>query len=205
MSLELKKKDRTRILAALFVLAVVVVFSLHYLKASSTSQSQPASATMKVYVNYADGSRTLLNQAVLPLVITFTSGGPGGSGTSFSFVGTVSVSFSGDTITGGSCSGTVSFNSPGGVAVASQSITGSSTASSSPMVCPLGAATVSFSDFSTLPLGTYTLTATLASQGSVTFTHGGPDSGVQYPAASVSASVTFTVSDGTVTGVTGSI
>lgn len=202
MSLELKKKDRTKALAALFPLAVVAVFSLHYLKASSTSQSQPASATMKVYLNYADGSRTLLNQAVIPLVIT--TGNVGG-GTSFSFVGTVSVSFSGDTITGGSCSGTISFSSPGGVSVPSQSLTGTGSASSSPFQCPLGAATVGFSDFSSLPSGTYTLTATLSSQGSVVFTNGGPDSGVSYPAASVSASVTFTVSDGTVTGVTGSI
>ena len=202
MSLELKKKDRTKALAALFLLAVVAVFSLHYLKASSTSQSQPASATMKVYLNYADGSRTLLNQAVLPLVIT--TGNVGG-GTSFSFVGTVSVSFSGDTITGGSCSGTVSFSSPGGVSVPSQSLTGTGSASSSPLQCPLGAATVGFSDFSSLPSGTYTLTATLSSQGSVVFTNGGPDSGVSYPAASVSASVTFTVSDGLVTGVTGSV
>ncbi|MDG7005248.1 MAG: hypothetical protein JRN04_04470 [Nitrososphaerota archaeon] len=202
MSLELKKKDRTKALAALFLLAVVAVFSLHYLKASSTSQSQHASATMKVYLNYADGSRTLLNQAVLPLVIT--TGNVGG-GTSFSFVGTVSVSFSGDTITGGSCSGTVSFSSPGGVSVPSQSLTGTGSASSSPLQCPLGAATVGFSDFSSLPSGTYTLTATLSSQGSVVFTNGGPDSGVSYPAASVSASVTFTVSDGTVTGVTGSV
>ena len=187
-----------------FLVAVVAVFSLHYLKASSTNQSQPASAAMKVYLNYADGSRTLLNQAVLPLVIT-TGGCCGGSGTSFSFVGTVSVGFSGDTITGGSCSGTISFSSPGGVSVPSQSLTGTGTASSSPFQCPLGAATVGFSGFSSLPSGTYTLTATLSSQGSVVFTHGGPDSGVPHQAASVSASVTFTVSGGTVTGVTGSI
>ena len=197
------KKDRTRILAALFVLAVVVVFSLHYMAPSGPSG--PASASMKIYVNYANGSRTLINQATLPLLITSVTGGGGGGGTSFSFVGTVSVSFNGDTITGGSCSGTVSFSSPGGVTVASQSVTGPGSVSSSPMACPLSAATVDFSDFSTLTSGTYTLTATLASQGSVTFTNGGPDSGVQYPAASVSASVTFTVSDGTVTGVTGSI
>jgi hypothetical protein len=73
------------------------------------------------------------------------------------------------------------------------------------MACPMTGATVPFSDFSSLASGTYTLTATLNSKGSVTFTSGGADSGVPYSATAVSTSVSITVSNGSVTGVSGSI
>ena len=193
---------RDRKLAAAFVLAVVFLFAWHSLQPAPSS-SDPASASMAVYVNYSDGTHRLISNTILPL--SLTCNGCTGGATSFSFIASVAVTFSGDTITGGSCSGTVSFDSPGGVSVASQGVTGTGSASTSPMQCPMTSATVPFSDFSSLSSGTYTLTASLSSSGQVTFTHGGPDSGVPYSASAVSASVTFTISDGVVTGVSGSI
>lgn len=171
--------------------------------APKASSGSPSSVSVKIYELFPNGSRILVS----PMSPTFslTCGSCSGGGTAFSIVGTVSVSFSGDTITGGACSGTVSFNDVGGVTPSSQSVSGTGAASTSPMVCPMTAATVPFSDFSSLGSGTYTLTATLTAQGDVVFTHGGADSGVNYPATSSSASVSFTISDGVVTGVSSSV
>lgn len=180
-------------------------FGLYYSHQGPFLQTKPKTAqgSFKMYLNYPNGTRIQIFST--SPTFSVTSGGGGGSGSSVSFVPSIAVSFSGDTITGGSCSGTVSFNSPGGVSIGSQSVSGSGSASTSPMTCPMSAATVPLSDFSALPSGTYTLTATLNGDGSVTFTNGGPDSGVGYAITAVSSSVTITVSSGTVTGVSGSI
>ncbi|MDG6970147.1 MAG: hypothetical protein JRN54_03455 [Nitrososphaerota archaeon] len=170
---------------------------------TTTGASSPASGSFKLYLDYTNGTQV----QIFPNgpTMSVTCGSCSGGGSAITFSPSIAVSFTGDTITGGSCSGTVSFNSPGGVSVASQSVSGTGSASTSPMACPMTAATVPFSDFSSLASGTYTLTATLNGQGSVTFTFGGPDSGVGYPITAVSASVSITVSGGTVTGVSGSI
>ena len=165
--------------------------------------SKQAAGSFKIFETFPGGAPQQVYPPPIPGVVSCGSCGGGGSGLTFS--PSVAVSFSGDTITGGSCSGTVSFNSVGGVQVPSSSVTGVGAASTSPMSCPMNSVSVPFSDFSSLPSGTYTLTATLASSGAVTFTNGGPDSGVSYAANSVSASVTLTVSGGTVTGVSGSV
>ena len=190
-------------------LIFVFVFALFAVNASSPTSASATKGNMTsqiaVYILYQNGTRVKLS--TLPPFTPFStiSGGGGGGSTAFQFVPGDSVSFSGDTITGGSCSGTVSFNSPGGIAVASQSESGTGGASTSPMACTMTAATVPFSDFTSLPSGTYTLTATLASSASVTFTHGGPDSGVAFSAPSISVSVSFTASGGVVSGVSGTI
>ena len=196
-------EHRGEAVAVVILLAGAALFGLYYLHEGPFAPSGPAAGSFKMYLNYANGSRI----EVFPTTPTFSvsCGCTGGGGSSISFVPSIAVSFSGDTITGGSCSGTVSFNSPGGVSVASQSVSGSGSSSTSPMACGMTAATVPFSDFSSLSSGTYTLTATLNGQGSVTFTHGGPDSGVGYSISAVSTSVSITVSDGTVTGVSGTI
>ena len=170
---------------------------------TTTGASSPAAGSFKIFLDYANGTRVQVFPTTPTLSVS--CGCSGGGGTAISFVPSVSVSFTGDTITGGSCSGTVSFNSPGGIGVASQSVSGTGSASTSSMACPMTGATVPFSDFSSLASGTYTLTATLNSKGSVTFTSGGADSGVPYSATAVSTSVSITVSNGSVTGVSGSI
>lgn len=170
---------------------------------TTTGSSSPAAGSFKIFLDYPNGTQVQIFPGAPTMSVT--CGGCGGGGSAISFVPSVAVSFTGDTITGGSCSGTVSFNSPGGVSVASVGVSGTGSVSTSPMVCPMNAATVQLSDFSTLTSGTYTLTATLSAQGSVTFTNGGPDSGTAYSASAVSTSVTLSISDGSVTGVTGTI
>ena len=191
-------------------LIFVFVFALVSVNASSPTSASATKGNMTsqiaVYILYQNGTRVKLStlSPFMPFS-TISGGGGGGGSTAFQFVPGDSVSFSGDTITGGACSGTVSFNSPGGISVASQSESGTGGASTSPMACAMTAATVPFSDFTSLPSGTYTLTATLASSASVTFTHGGPDSGVAFAAPSISVSVSFTASGGVVSGVSGTI
>ena len=203
------KPKRTGMMVIAAALIFVFVFALFAVNASSPTSASATKGNMTsqiaVYILYQNGTRVKLS--TLPPFMQFStiSGGGGGGSTAFQFVPGDSVSFSGDTITGGSCSGTVSFNSPGGIAVASQSESGTGGASTSPMACTMTAATVPFSDFTSLPSGTYTLTATLASSASVTFTHGGPDSGVAFSAPSISVSVSFTASGGVVSGVSGTI
>lgn len=176
--------------------------------ASGTKTSGNITSGFKIYENFPDGSLKQIYPAstsLFAVAFSLTCSSCGGGGTGFTFSPSDAVAFSGDTITGGACSGSVSFNSPGGVTPTGGSVSGVGAASTSPMACPMTSITVPFSDFSSLGSGTYTLTGTLSSSASVTFTHGGSESGVAVAAPSVSASVTFTISDGTVTGVTGSI
>lgn len=199
----MKEDHRGEAVAIVILLIGAALFGLYYLHEGPFAPPSQASGSFKMFLNFPNGTRI----EIFPTTSTFsiTCGSCGGGGSSISFSPSIAVAFSGDTITGGSCSGTVSFGSVGGVSVASQSVSGTGSVSTSPMVCPMSAATVPFSDFSSLASGTYTLTATLNGEGSVTFTNGGPDSGVGYSISAVSTSVSITVSGGTVTGVSGTI
>ena len=163
-------------------------------------------ATLSVYEDFPGGVQKLISGP--PVLALISGGGGGGSGgTGVSFQPTNTISFSGDTITGGSCSGTVSFSSVGGITPASQAVSVSLASSYSSGASALTSqATVPFSDFTALPSGTYTLTATYTSSCSVTFTNGGPDSGVAIAAStSPTVSTTITSSGGVVTGVTATV
>ena len=195
-------EGRQKALAVLPVVALLLGAAYYYYS-SQRPPAAPVSASFKIFEDFPDGSQLQIYPALPPGVVS--CGSCGGGGSSLTFTPSDSVSFSGDTITGGSCSGTVSFSSVGSASVASQSVSGTGAASTSPMSCPMTSVSVPFSDFSSVASGTYTLTATLDSQGSVTFTNGGSDSGVSFAASPVSGSVTLTISGGVVTGVTGSI
>ena len=172
--------------------------------------SKGTGATLSVYEDFPGGVQKLISgPPVLALISAGGGGGGGGGGgaTGVSFQPANTISFSGDTITGGSCSGTVSFNSVGGVTPASQSV---SVALASSYLSGTSAltnqATIPFSDFTALPSGTYTLTATYTSSCSVTFTNGGPSSGAAVAAStSPTVSTTITASGGVVTGVTATV
>ena len=187
----------------LIVLVGLFAFAALYVPQSQggvSSAQGGVSSGFKVYEDFPGGSQAQVYPTTL---LSVTCNTCTGGGTGLTFVASDSVSFKGDTITGGSCSGTVSFSSVGGVVPAGAPVSGIGSASTSPMACPMTAVTVPFSDFSSLPSGSYTLTATLDSSASVTFTHGGPSPAVAAPPVSVS--VTVVISDGEVTGVTGSI
>ncbi|MDG7012114.1 MAG: hypothetical protein JRN17_03395, partial [Nitrososphaerota archaeon] len=82
---------RDRKLAAAFVLAVVFLFAWHSLQPAPSS-SDPASASMAVYVNYSDGTHRLISNTILPL--SLTCNGCTGGATSFSFIASSSACIS---------------------------------------------------------------------------------------------------------------
>lgn len=192
----------TGLLVVLLLVAAVGILRLGQ-GASGGSGSGGDKATLVPYYVYPNGTKIQLNTGAPSQSIVCAPGVTCNlSGGSFQWAPAMSVSFQGDTVSSGSCSGTVSYHNSGTVLVSSASTSGLiSATSSSPASTSMSAVTVSSSLFSAEGSGTYTLTATLSGSCTVTFSAGNSGSG---SATSAGASISYTVQSGTVTGVTAS-
>lgn len=192
---------------------VIVIGASAYLLVPARSQASgkaPVGASLTVYEDFPNGTQKAIHSSSAIPFFSVLCNSCGSGGSAVSFQPSNSVSWSGDTTTGGKCSGTVSFNSVDGITVSSQSVSasfgGSSTTSGTTSDILSSQATVSFSTFSSATSGSYTLTATYASSCSITFTNGGANSGVPVPAStSPTQSVTITISNGQITGVSAGV